>query len=91
MRTRTRSITAAAALAAAAVLALAGCSKFSEPFQDAPRSGNDNGDPMDVIRMSDGFSNVGAKCDGTNRVYVIYHGDSSYGSPAVVPNDPRCQ
>lgn len=88
--TRNR-IAVAAAATAIGVLLLAGCGdKYTEPFKDAPRSHNDNGAPMDVIRMSDGFSNVGAKCDGPNRVYVAYHGDSKYAALAVVPNDPRC-
>lgn len=84
--------TAAAALTATvALLALTGCSaKHSEPFKDAPRSGHDNGSPADLIRMPDGFSNAASKCDGPNRVYVVYHGDNTYGSIAVVPNDPRC-
>lgn len=81
----------AACVAVIAVVALVGCdSKYTEPFKDAPRSGIDNQTPMDVIEMSDGFSNVGAKCDGPNRVYVVFHNDNPYGSVAVVPNDPRC-
>lgn len=81
----------AAVIATLAAVALVGCdSKYTEPFKDAPRSGNDNRAPMDVIEMSDGFSNVGAKCDGPNRVYVVFHNDNAYGSIAVVPNDPRC-
>ncbi|MDF3303301.1 hypothetical protein [Streptomyces tropicalis] len=79
------------AVVATLMLTLAGCGdKFAEPFKDAPRSGKDNGAPMDLIRMADGFSNVGVKCDGPNRVYVVYHGDNKYGSLAVVANDPRC-
>ena len=77
-------------LLAAVCLVAAGCSKFREPFKDAPRSGNDNGAPADLIRMPDGFSNVASKCDGPNRVYVAYHGDSPYASIYVVPNDARC-
>ncbi|NUU20908.1 MAG: hypothetical protein HOV68_05240 [Streptomycetaceae bacterium] len=90
MRVRTVVLTAIAAFTA---LTLVACdtSKYTEPFKDAPRSGNDNGSPMDVIRMADGFSNIGAKCDGPNRVYVIYHGDKAYGDLAVVAGDPRCQ
>jgi hypothetical protein len=72
-----------------ALLALAGCSKALEPFQDAPR-GSTNSQPADIITNPDGFSNVAAKCDGPNRVYVAFHGDSAYGAIAVVPNDPRC-
>ncbi|NUK20542.1 MULTISPECIES: hypothetical protein [Streptomyces] len=90
MRNRSR-FTAAVAVTAVLVVGATACeNKFSEPFKDAPRSGVNNGEPMDVIRMSDGFSNVGAKCDGPNRVYVVYHSDKAYGSIAVVANDPRC-
>lgn len=91
MRTiRTRTAIAVASLAVGA-LALTGCAdKFTEPFKDAPRSHHDNGDPMDVIRFSDGFSNVGFKCVGVDGVYVAYHGDSKYAALAVVANDPRC-
>jgi hypothetical protein len=88
---KTRSRLVVASLTVALALTATGCmDKFNEPFKDAPRSGSDNGQPMDVIRMSDGFSNVGSKCDGPNRVYVIYHGNGRYGSVAVVANDPRC-
>lgn len=90
MNTKTR-IIATAAAAAVLLTTAAGCdSKFTEPFKDAPRSNHDNNQPMDVINMSDGFSNVGAKCDGPNRVYVAYHGDHTYASVSVVANDPRC-
>lgn len=91
MRSTRNRIIAAAVATTAAVGLLAGCSnKFTEPFKDAPRSGQDNGAPMDVIRMADGFSNIGSKCDGPNRVYVAYHGDKAYASVFVVANDPRC-
>jgi hypothetical protein len=80
-----------AAIAGALLLGFtAGCSKFTEPFKDAPRSSVDNGKPADLIRMPDGFSNAATKCDHGNRVYVIYHGDTGYGSIAVVANDPTC-
>jgi len=72
---------------------LVGCGysvdKATEKFKDAPRGGMNDG-PADIITMPDGFSNVSSKCDGPNRVYVIFHGDSTYGSVAVAPNDPRC-
>ncbi|WP_331732128.1 hypothetical protein OG613_47490 (plasmid) [Streptomyces sp. NBC_00015] len=88
---RTRRRIAIVGASAALALILAGCgAKFTEPFKDAPRSGKENGAPMDLIRMSDGFSNVGNKCDGPNMVYVLYHGDNSYGSLSVVKDDPRC-
>lgn len=84
-------IIAGGAVAAVLALTLAGCGdKFTEPFKDAPRSHKENGAPMDLIRMSDGFSNVGNKCDGPNMVYVLYHGDNPYGSLSVVKDDPRC-
>ncbi len=88
-KTRIGTLAAAGVLA----LALAGCDwgdKVAEPYQDAKRSGNTNSTPADVIEMPDGFSNLAAKCDGPNRVYVAFHGDSAYGAMAVVPNDPRC-
>lgn len=78
------------ALAAALALLLSGCTeKATEQFRDAPRGTTDSG-PADVLTFPDGFSNVAAKCDGPNRVYVIFHADSAYGAVAVVPNDPRC-
>ncbi|MHC3392488.1 hypothetical protein [Streptomyces sp. A 4/2] len=83
----------AAALTAVLALGATGCalngSKADQPFMDAPK-GAINKQPMDIVVMSDGFSNVGAKCDGPNRVYVIFHGNDKYGSVAVAPNDPRC-
>ena len=88
-RSRTAALTIAG-VAAAGVLALAGCSKFTEPYKDAPRSGNDNGAAADLIRMPDGFSNVAAKCDGPNRIYVAYKGNSNRAALAVVAGDPRC-
>ncbi len=71
---------------------LTSCSwdKFSEPYKDA-RRGSTNDKPADVITMPDGFSNAASKCDGPNRIYVVYKGDERYGSIAVVPNDPRCK
>jgi hypothetical protein len=85
---RTIGAVTAAILASTALTACNG--KASEPFRDAPR-GSTNSGPADTITMPDGFSNVAAKCDGTNRVYVVFHGDHTYGSIAVVPNDPRCK
>lgn len=72
---------------------LAGCTKstdkINQPYDDAKVAGHNTGS-ADVINMPDGFSNVATKCDHGNRVYVIYHGDSVYGSIAVVPKDPTC-
>lgn len=72
-----------------AVLGACGTGKVGEPFRDAPRGATSSG-PMDVIEMSDGFSNVGTKCDHGNRVYVVFKGDNLYGSVAVVRQDPTC-
>ncbi|MFI6112665.1 MULTISPECIES: hypothetical protein [Streptomycetaceae] len=92
MNARTR-IAVAAAFTTVLALGATGCSldgsKADQPFMDAPK-GAINKQPMDIVVMSDGFSNVGAKCDGPNRVYVIFHGNDKYGSLAVAPNDPRC-
>lgn len=71
---------------------LVGCGsadKITEPFQDADR-GTTNDAPADTITFPDGFSNVATKCDNGNRVYVIFKGNSPYGSVAVVPDDPSC-
>lgn len=65
------------------------CAKMQEPFKDAER-GATNDSPADTITFPDGFSNAATKCDHGNRVYVVYHADSPYGSIAVVPNDPTC-
>jgi hypothetical protein len=84
-------ITIFTAVAAAAALTISGCSfdKMTEPFQDAPRTGQVNNSAAQVITMPDGFSNLASKCDGPNRVYVAYHGDRPYASLFVVANDPR--
>lgn len=81
-----------AALAVGVTIATtaAGCDKYNEPYRDAPRTNTSNVAPAQVITMPDGFNNLASKCDGPNRVYVVYHGDHTYGSVAVVPNDPRC-
>jgi len=79
------SITAAALLA----LTLTGCGKATEQFKDAPVSSHDDS-AATVLNFPDGFSNVATKCDGPNRVYVIFHNDKPYGAISVVPNDPRC-
>jgi hypothetical protein len=87
----TRKTAVAAAVAASALLLLTGCSeKMKEPFRDAPRGTMNNG-PADTGTMPDGFSNWASKCDGPNRVYVIFKSTEKYGSLAVVPNDPRCK
>ena len=91
MRTTRRRAAIAAATAATTLALLTGCAKYTEPFKDAPRSGNDNGAPADLIRMPDGFSNAATKCDHGNRLYVAFHGDSKYAAITVVPADPTCR
>lgn len=89
--TRTSKRVASAVVAALMLLGLSACTgKATEQYKDAAR-GTTNSAPADIITMPDGWSNVAAKCDGTSRVYVIFHGDENYGSLAVVPNDPRCK
>jgi hypothetical protein len=66
-----------------------GLNKITERFRDAPRGQINNG-PADIVTMPDGFSNVSSKCDGPNRVYVVFHSNSPYGAIAVAANDPRC-
>ncbi|MFF9238430.1 hypothetical protein ACF1AY_16060 [Streptomyces sp. NPDC014776] len=84
-------IAQAAISAALLATVLLGCSgKHSEPFKDAPRSNRDNGTAADLIRMPDGFSNAATKCDHGNRLYIAYHGDSSYAAITVAPQDPTC-
>jgi len=74
-----------------AVLALAGCAKAREPFQDAPTADRRNSAPAQVIEFPDGFSNMAGKCDGPNYVYSSFHGNANRTAIAVVPNDPRCK
>jgi hypothetical protein len=82
-----------AALVAAGIAVLfgvTGCSKYTEPWNDA-KIEKKYDDPAEVYSMPDGFSNVATKCDvHGNRIYVVYHGDNAYGSVDVVANDPSC-
>ena len=73
-------------------LSMTGCGfdAATEQFKDAPRTKVVNDSPADIIEMPDGFSNLASKCDGPNRVYVVFHHSGAYGSVSVVPNDPRC-
>ena len=90
----TQSKAKVALLVAAAALFGGACNtgfqKITERFKDAPR-GQVNNDPADIVTMPDGFSNVSSKCDGPNRVYVVFKSNSAYGAVAVAPNDPRCR
>lgn len=80
----------AVSIGAILAVGLAGCGKATEQYKDAAIEGERDLTPAVVGTMPDGFSNYAAKCEGPNRVYVLFHGDSPYGSIAVVPNDPRC-
>lgn len=84
-----RTIIAAILAIAAAGGVLTGCAKITEPFNDAPVSGHING-PAEIGSMPDGFNNFAEKCDGHgNRVFVIFHSDSAYGSVFAM-KDPTC-
>lgn len=86
-----RKVAVAAVSLVLGVAVLTGCdNKFSEPFKDAKRSGQDNNDPAGVISFPDGFSNWSHKCDGPNMIYSAYHGDKAYAAGMIAPNDPRC-
>lgn len=86
----TKKLIVIAAMMVALIATVTGCAKFNEPFKDAPRTGVDNGQPADLIRFPDGFSNAATKCDHGNRVYSAYHGDGAYAAIFVVPADPTC-
>lgn len=84
-------LTTGAVLAVLGLAVLTGCGdKYTQPYQDAKRDGANTG-PAETGTMPDGFSNYATKCDHGNRVYVLYHADSSYGSIAVVPGDSSCK
>jgi hypothetical protein len=87
--TRIRPTIAATALVAVALLALPGCGKALEPYNDAPVAAQ-NKTPAEVVNMPDGFSNVATKCDHGNRLYVAFKGDGNRAAVAVVANDPSC-
>jgi len=73
-----------------ALLVLAACGTDGEEFNDAPKLNNvDTG----AVRISfpDGFSNVAAKCFGTDMVYSSTNSPSGSGrSMAVSSNHPWC-
>lgn len=77
-------------IALLSVVGLSSCGKMSEPFQDADRNAS-NTSSADTGTMPDGFSNYATKCDHGNRVYVLFHGNETYGSIAVVPQDASCK
>lgn len=89
-----RRTSVALAVAVAIALGTGACSKTGtkaeQPYMDAPKSGQIDKKPMDIIEMSDGFSNVGAKCHGADGIYVLFHNNDKYGAMSVVPNDPNC-
>lgn len=91
MTPTTRIVAAGTCMAVGLLLSGCGGDKANEQYQDAPRSGLDNGTAL-VITMPDGFNNVATKCiQGTGiRVAVVFHNDSSYGSVSMVA-DPTCK
>ncbi|MET9120005.1 hypothetical protein [Streptomyces sp. NPDC004528] len=90
MTRKTAAIALVAALAGASLTACGMSDKYTQPWQDAPRSGTDNG-AATIITMPDGFNNLATKCiTGTGiRATVIYHQDSDYGAVSTVA-DPTC-
>jgi hypothetical protein len=77
----TASSPVAPSVAAVLALTLAGCGdKFTEPFKDALRSHKENGAPMDLIRMSDGFSK--SETSATDRTW------STSSTTATTPTVP---
>jgi hypothetical protein len=82
-------------VASAAVLATAtACGlgdKITEPFQDAPRSGIVNSQPVDIITDADGFSNLATKCDHGDRLFIAFHSNGAYASVTVSPHDASCR
>jgi len=77
-------------LAVAAVLTSCGIGKATEPFRDAPVSGQ-NDQPAAEVFMPDGFSNMAVKCVAPGFLGAsAYHGDGNRAAIALVP-DPRCK
>ena len=81
----------AATVTVVAALSLTGCGdKYTQQFKDAGR-GASNTQKADTGTMPDGFSNYATKCDRPGiRVYVLFHGDSQYGSISTIA-DPNCK
>lgn len=79
----------AAAIAVAALVTGCGLNKLSQPFNDAPRSANEDDSAAQVITMPDGFSNLATKCVGGIRYTVAFHNDGEYGAISTVV-DPKC-
>lgn len=82
---------AGVAIASIAFVAVGCTDKNTEPYNDAPRGGQENSGPARVIMFPDGFSNAATKCDHGNRVYVVYKGDANRAALSVVPHDPTCR
>jgi len=91
--TRKHITIALAALLAVIALTAAGCGigKLTEPFRDAPTTGQLQDNVATDVTMPDGMNNVATKCLSRGiRVTVIYHGDGSYGAVSTVA-DPNCR
>lgn len=87
--TRNRKI--AAAGLAAGVLALAGCSSMTEPYNDAPIDHKVDR-PAIVYSMPDGFANYAEKCDEFGNLVITTRGGGKSGGKAVtvVPDTEAC-
>lgn len=80
---------AAALLVGATSLTACDFNKATQPWNDAGISRKDDS-KAETYSMPDGFNNFAEKCDRHgNRVVTLYHGDSGYGSIAIV-RDPSC-
>jgi hypothetical protein len=82
-------ILGAAVMLAAVALTGCGLNKISQPFNDAPRSDNEDHSAAQVITMPDGFSNLATKCVNGVRYTVAFHNDGAYGAISTVV-DPKC-
>jgi hypothetical protein len=76
-------------IALAALVTGCGLNKISQPFNDAPRSDNEDHSAAQVITMPDGFSNLATKCVNGVRYTVAFHNDGEYGAISTVI-DPKC-
>ena len=87
---RTLTAIAAALVLLAVALGIGACTqKQQEQFRDAPTAGHDKA-AVELYDNADGFSNWSEKCDGHgNRVFVAFHGDSSYGAITAI-KDSTC-
>lgn len=90
--TRNHKVATLALVMVAGAAGLTGCSKLTEPWNDAPIERKyDN--PAEVYSMPDGYANIATKCDAHgNRMYSTREGANGGGKVvAVIPADPSCK